>query len=458
MSRILTIDERKEILLDIFDRFVKRCEEKGFRYFLYFGSLIGAVRHQGFIPWDDDIDVGMPRPDYEAFKKDILDHPLSDAITFNDYEHPAGSVYPFLFSKLGRSDIITESDGIKIHLGIDIWIFDAIPSDDNKRLEFFNSVDLSHKNKDLCLYYYNNRDNLFRYYMTRFRRALRIIFKYRTVMRNAERLFCTYDYESSEFCANLGNGAPWARRWLFRTKWFDAEYGLFEGRRCRIPLFSHDALKAGFTTAYIYYPPENDRFNHDNEEYVWADPDAERKWLGKQKNRQDAVVAVSGRSNEMLERIDAIKKNGKSVVSFYFTMAYILEMGENAINKLKSEIDHLESVSDSVYPIWVRQPFLDRILKKTVPDIYKGYKQLFDSFVEKGAGLTAVDIGHDMILPDEEGTNPLLEKALNEEISPSALFGEGIPVLEVCDSYYGSVSSYVYLFMENERKTTIIKE
>ena len=78
MSEIKIIQNK---ILEILKIFIETCEENNLTYYALGGTLLGAVRHGGFIPWDDDIDIGMPREDYEKFKK-IANEKFNDRYLF----------------------------------------------------------------------------------------------------------------------------------------------------------------------------------------------------------------------------------------------------------------------------------------------------------------------------------------------------------------------------------------
>ena len=65
--KYINVEELKHIQLDMLSDIAEFCEQNHIKYFLAYGTLIGAIRHKGYIPWDDDIDICMPRPDYDKF-------------------------------------------------------------------------------------------------------------------------------------------------------------------------------------------------------------------------------------------------------------------------------------------------------------------------------------------------------------------------------------------------------
>lgn len=109
--------------LDILKVFDRTCEKYGINYFLDWGSLIGAVRHGGFIPWDDDMDVSMTRKDYEKFKKIFASELSKDYILATPIFHKG---YCGVVIKLMRkhTKFVPEfSKEMKCELGIHIDIF-----------------------------------------------------------------------------------------------------------------------------------------------------------------------------------------------------------------------------------------------------------------------------------------------------------------------------------------------
>lgn len=121
--------------LDILKKFDKICTKYKLNYFVLYGTAIGTVRHQGFVPWDDDIDVGMFREDYEKFKL-IAEKELGEIYRLSTPElEKFYSSNVVKIQKNGTKFIPPYAVGTPCDLGVhmDIFVFDKIPSNKKQR-------------------------------------------------------------------------------------------------------------------------------------------------------------------------------------------------------------------------------------------------------------------------------------------------------------------------------------
>lgn len=112
------------------------CEKYNIAYFADWGTLLGAVRHQGYIPWDDDIDICMPRNDYVKFCKIISEFDneiiLTNARRDANWGEYADRVSNVLGTELRRAEI-KKYHGFPFRAGVDIFILDYVPRNDNEK-------------------------------------------------------------------------------------------------------------------------------------------------------------------------------------------------------------------------------------------------------------------------------------------------------------------------------------
>ena len=134
----------KEYEVKILDKLVEICEKHDIEYFLAYGTLLGAVRHKGFIPWDDDIDVYMKPSDYYKFKS-VMASNKEEGYFYQALE--TEKYHSLTFSKLRMNNTSVIEEKLKkedIHNGIYIDIFPLLPffDDDKLNKKFFSRMKL----------------------------------------------------------------------------------------------------------------------------------------------------------------------------------------------------------------------------------------------------------------------------------------------------------------------------
>lgn len=138
----LSVDEIKALELDILRHFVPYCEKHGLNYMLYAGTLLGAIRHKGFIPWDDDIDVAMPRPDYERFLELTKTEPVAPHLKFYDCREEGKYWVPVpkLVDERTEGREIYQGRGVHNGVWIDIFPMDGVSSDKAEREALYAKI------------------------------------------------------------------------------------------------------------------------------------------------------------------------------------------------------------------------------------------------------------------------------------------------------------------------------
>lgn len=128
--------------LEILKEVRRVCDENGISYFMYAGSLLGTIRHKGFIPWDDDIDIGMMRQDYNRFLEIAPSALREDYILQHYFTEKRTPCYHAKVRKKGTLFVEEACVNLKIQRGIfiDILPLDFLPEDEEERRKFFRKA------------------------------------------------------------------------------------------------------------------------------------------------------------------------------------------------------------------------------------------------------------------------------------------------------------------------------
>lgn len=221
------------------------------RYFVTGGTLLGAVRHEGFIPWDDDIDVAMPRPDYERLVALMRRH-VDAHHTWSDYH--TNSDYPFVYAKLGLAgtqyyESRTEHLSMPHTVAIDIFPLDGVPL--NRALRLIHHIACRLLQLRIAS---RSRRTWIRAALVRLLTVLPRAF----AVWSYERVVSSVPYDHSGLVGNVAGLSGYTRN-VVPWSWFgQGTYLTFEGVRVPAPAMWRPYL------GQIYYdytslPPESER-------------------------------------------------------------------------------------------------------------------------------------------------------------------------------------------------------
>lgn len=244
----------KEVELRMFLEFLKICKKNSLSYFLVGGTALGAVRHKGFIPWDDDIDVALPREDYDRFLE-IAQGLLPDDMFLQTYKTDKNT--PFSFAKIRKTDttfIEKPTSMLKINHGvyIDIFPLDGYPK------TFLKRKILSIKCRLLQLPVSNALFTEVHEQLTvkqKLANKLSAILypDYREAVEKRDLLFKKHPYHASEIIANY-SGAWGIKEVMPKEIFGEGIKGSFEGIDVILPQHYHQYLTRLYGD-YMELPP-----------------------------------------------------------------------------------------------------------------------------------------------------------------------------------------------------------
>lgn len=250
-------------LLKMLIKFHSICEENNLKYYMIGGTQLGAVRHKGFIPWDDDIDIGMPSEDYNKFINLSSDKIPSD-LAICHYKNMAN--YPYGFCKLyDKTTTLVEDNftkqGIIGGIYIDVFRLDGIGNTLEKSIKNYKSIDIMHR-----ILYYNTSIKKTKNPIKKLANIFFRLMKTKKIINSIDKKLSKYEWDKNNYVVNA-YGA-WRFREIMRKDIFGTPtlYD-FEGYKF-FGVEKYDEYLTNLYGDYMKLPPEEKRKSHHNYKYL----------------------------------------------------------------------------------------------------------------------------------------------------------------------------------------------
>ena len=261
--KIENLDELKKYLLDMLVYFDSVCKKYDIKYSLAYGTLLGAVRQEGFIPWDDDVDIMMTGDEYKKiFKiKELNDSKTSRyLLRYSEVEEKFSEIYSYPFAKL--TDMNTDAEFLntrdKYGLFIDIFPVTALPEEQRERKAY---IDRCKKNK-LCLDIGNTKESKTGLDVIKKLKNIRRNFYYKRLIKYRQTLI--KDAFKYDFCCSKDVAVSIYMVYgeIMPRSWFEEyTYLTFEGKKFMCICKYKEYLKLIYGD-YLKLPPQEKRKPH----------------------------------------------------------------------------------------------------------------------------------------------------------------------------------------------------
>lgn len=255
----VTPEEYKQILVSILEKIDYICEEYGLNYQLAYGTLLGAVRHGGFIPWDDDVDIIMPRRDYVKLQKLICEK--NYGINFLTIDTEPRTIYPY--GKICATNTELHEKNFRKVPGygafVDVFPLDYVPEDETVRKQIFKKY-----NAMLKLIQHSSRTEYMRTTSV-VRNTARFIAFHLGHCFSTRKLILKMDRSLQRLCSKEKTSmmsVPWDSEGNAFTMddIYHTKKVAFEGVMLNVPE-NYDDILTKIYGDYMKLPPENERVN-----------------------------------------------------------------------------------------------------------------------------------------------------------------------------------------------------
>lgn len=255
--REVSIEERKNVQLEMLKEIDAFCRSNGIRYSLAFGTLLGAIRHKDFIPWDDDVDIMMPLPDLLRFKKEFTSKVLKycDIDTEPHYGNAFSEiVYLPTYRKEG---FFYKKKGI----GIDLYPIVSIPKNTKERKSFFEIANKLNKKR---LLYLKWRQRFLHY------TPIPNIYGYsKSIRKVRDFLFYSYKYGQTGMFYIIAGPFSLRDKMTYDFNLFEHMIDVEFGGNKFMSTDKYDTFLKMRYGDYMQLPPEDQRHPYHGQHYFW---------------------------------------------------------------------------------------------------------------------------------------------------------------------------------------------